>query len=95
MNKITVRLQDDTVGNITPNKINFRTVVNSAIGTTRECNDGSGCDSFTISKNEVEGIADNLTTWYEEEYENDECIVECTIEEAEEYFDKTYPEIEQ
>ena len=73
----------------TNSKINFRTVVMNAIGTTRECNDGSGCDSFTISSNEVEGIADNLDTWWGEKYDD----VESTLENAEEYFDETYPEI--
>jgi hypothetical protein len=71
-------------------KINFRTVVTSAIGTTRECNDGSGEDCFTISSNEVEGISDNLTTWWDEKYPE----VECTLEYALEYFDEIYPELD-
>lgn len=74
----------------TETKINFRTVVTSAIGTTRECNDGSGEDSFTISNNEVEGIAGNLTTWWDENYPD----IESTLENAREYFDETYPELD-
>ena len=73
----------------TNSKINFRTVVMNAIGTTRECNDGSGCDSFTISSNDVGGIADNLNTWWNEKYDDDD--VESTLENAEEYFNETYP----
>lgn len=74
----------------TNGKINFRTVVTNAIGTTRECYDGSGADSFTISANEVEGIAENLDQWWNENehYEN----VECMLEYAQEYFDEIYPE---
>ena len=74
----------------TEQKINFRTVVTNAIGTTRECNDGSSFGSFTISHNEVEGIADNLDTWWSEKYDD----TTSTLKNAEEYFDEVYPEIE-
>jgi len=75
----------------TNSMINFRTVVTNAIGTTRECRDGAGMSSFTISANEVEGLAENLNQWWNENeyYEN----VECTLEYAQEYFDETYPEV--
>ena len=76
--------------NDTNSKINFRTVVNNAIGTTRECNDGAGSDSFTISHNEVEGITANLDQWWSEKYNE----VESTLENAQEFFDETYPEID-
>lgn len=69
----------------------FMMVVNSAIGTTRECNDGSGEDSFTISKNEVDGIAKNLAQWWGEKYGDEG--VEITHEYAEDFFNEIYPEI--
>jgi hypothetical protein len=71
----------------TNTKINFRTVVINAIGSIRECNDGSGCESFILSSNDVDGLTDNLTTWWNENYADD-----STLENAEEYFDKIYPE---
>jgi hypothetical protein len=73
----------------TNSKINFRTVVTSAIGTTRECRDGSGMDSFTISANEVEGLVENLDQWWSESYEG----VENTLDYADQYFNETYPEV--
>jgi hypothetical protein len=72
----------------TNSKINFHKVVMGAIGTTRECNDGSGCDSFTISHDDVKGIVDNLDMWWHEKFED----FECTLEQAQEYFDDVYPE---
>jgi hypothetical protein len=68
---------------------NFRAVVTDAIGTVRGCNDGSGMPSFTISADEIEGMPENLRQWWDEQYEN----IECTIENAEEFFNETYPEI--
>lgn len=76
----------------TNSKINFRTVVMNAIGTTRQCRDGSGCDSFTISHNSVEGITENLNQWWNEQYGDDD--VECTLEYADEFFEEIYPEAE-
>jgi hypothetical protein len=73
----------------TTSKINFRTVVSDAVGTTRNCNDGSGCDSFTLSRNAIEGITENLDQWWNESYPE----IESTIENAREYFNEIYPEI--
>jgi len=69
-------------------KISFLAAVQAALGTTRDCNDGSGVGPFAVTPNNADGIATNLTDWWDDKYSD----VEYTAEYAKEYFDKTYPE---
>jgi len=68
----------------------FRTVVNACIGTTRTINDGSSVDGdeFTLDSGMIEGIAENLATWYDEKFDSTP-----NKEEAENYFESVYPEV--
>ena len=67
----------------------FRTVVSAGIGTVRSIADGSSCDGneFTLESSMIEGVAENLATWYEEKFD-----ATPTKEEAENYFESVYPE---
>ena len=68
----------------------FLSAVQAAVGSTREINDGGteNGNTFTLTQNEVDGIADNLATWWNESYEE----TNVTPEMAADYLDETYPE---
>lgn len=65
----------------------FKKILSNEIGTTRECNDGSGVPSFEITAENIDGIAENLSQWFSEQYDG----IECTEEFASEFIDETYP----
>jgi len=67
----------------------FSDVISQYVGEYREVNDGSPAtgDFFEIESSEVDGISDNLATWWDEKYPD----TELTEEEADNYFNEVYP----
>lgn len=68
----------------------FMTAVQAAVGTTREINDGGteNENTFVLSQNDVDGIADNLAAWWNEKFEDTNVTPETAID----YLGETYPE---
>ncbi len=68
----------------------FRGVVNAAIGSEREINDGgSESGPFILEPAMAEGVAENLATWWDEKFDD----TPVTFEMASDYLDEVYPEI--
>lgn len=68
----------------------FMSVVESAVGSERNCNDGgSEYGPFIVEQYMVDGMSDDLSQWAEEKFGTDE----ISFEDAEEYLDEVYPEV--
>ena len=66
----------------------FEAELNKIVGTTRSCEDGSGEDDFTLTNQQVSGVALNLVAWWLESYKN----LPLTTKSAVAYINETYPE---
>lgn len=66
----------------------FKKILQSEVGTIRECKDSSGMPPFEITADNIDGIAENLDQWFSEQYDG----IECTETFAKEFLDETYPQ---